>query len=119
LPRRIPNQFFVYSAEVVMQTMIRLAMVLAAVLIVVSVASARDSAAVTISPAGLDVVSLESVSLEAASLESAPLLLAQSSDSSSSSGSYRIPRGLVRLAIFAVIALFGAGAWVVRKLKGS
>jgi hypothetical protein len=49
-----------------------------------------------------------------------PLLLAQSSsDTTSSGGSVHIPRGLIRLAILGAIGLFSAGTWFVRKLTGS
>lgn len=52
-------------------------------------------------------------------LNSAPML-AQSSSESSSSGrvSGRGARGLVKLVIFAVVALLGAGKWILGKLFG-
>jgi hypothetical protein len=46
-----------------------------------------------------------------------PLVVGQySSESSSSSGSTRIPRGIIKLGIFVVIGLFSAGAWVIKKM---
>ncbi len=46
-----------------------------------------------------------------------PLVVGQySSDSSSSSGSTRVPRGVIKLGIALVIGLFSAGAWVIRKM---
>ncbi len=48
-----------------------------------------------------------------------PLVVAQYSDnSSSSSGSsrVRIPRGVGKLVVFVVVALFGAAGWVVKKM---
>jgi hypothetical protein len=46
-----------------------------------------------------------------------PLVVGQySNESSSSSSRVRIPRGVVKLAIFIVIGLFGAAAWVFKKL---
>lgn len=49
-----------------------------------------------------------------------PLVVGQySSNSSSSSGSTRIPRGVIKLAIFVIIGLFSAGAWVVRQMTAS
>lgn len=89
--------------------LIRLAVVALALIVASQAAIASDAAASAPSPAGVQAVSIDEM----------PLLLGQTSDSSSSGGSYRIPRGLIRLAIFGVIALFGAGAWVVRQLNGS
>jgi uncharacterized membrane protein YecN with MAPEG domain len=91
-----------------MLALIRLAVVAIALVMLTQVAFASDGPAATPSPAGIHSVSLDAT----------PLILAQSSDSSSS-GSYYIPRGLIRLAIFGVIGLFSAGAWVVRKISGS
>jgi hypothetical protein len=90
-----------------MLALIRLAVVAIALVMVSQIAFATDGSAATLSPEGVNAVSLEGT----------PLLLAQSSDSSSG-GSVYIPRGLIRLAIFGVIALFSAGAWVVRKISG-
>jgi hypothetical protein len=47
-----------------------------------------------------------------------PPLVAQYSDNSSSSGSsrVRISRGVVKLGVFVVIALFGAAGWVVKRM---
>jgi len=90
-----------------MLSLIRLAVVALALIMVSQVAIASDAAASVPSQAGIDAVSLDAM----------PLLLAQTSDSSSG-GSSRVPRGLIRLAIFGVIALFGAGAWVVRQMSG-
>ena len=90
-----------------MLSLIRLAVVALALIMVSQVAFASNSAASAPAAAGI----------ESASLDAMPLLLAQSSDSSGG-GSYRIPRSLIRLAIFGVIALFSAGAWVVRQMSG-
>ena len=91
-----------------MNALIRLLVVVFALLVVTQVVIASDSPAGAPSPAGMNAVSVAAL----------PVLLGQSSDSSSG-GSSRVPRGLIRLVIFGVIALFGAGAWVVRQLTGS
>ena len=90
-----------------MVALMRLLVVVFAFLLVTQVVIASDSPGAP-SPAGMN----------AASVDALPVLLGQSSDSSSG-GSTRIPRGLIRLVIFGVIALFGAGAWVVRQMSGS
>jgi hypothetical protein len=90
-----------------MRSILALLVVALFALVLVQSALADDAAAA--SPAGLS----------AAGADALPVLVAQSSNNSSSSGSTRIPRGLIRLAIFGVIALFGAGAWVVRQVTGS
>lgn len=90
-----------------MLALIRLVVVAIALVMVSQVAFATDGSAATLSPEGVSAVSLDET----------PLLLAQSSDSSSG-GSVYIPRGLIRLVIFGVIALFSAGAWAVRKMSG-
>jgi hypothetical protein len=49
-----------------------------------------------------------------------PILIGQTtSNSSSSGGSTRIPRGVIRLAIFGGIALLGAAGWVIKKLTAA
>jgi len=45
-----------------------------------------------------------------------PLVIGQTTSSSSSGGSTRIPRGAIRLAIFGAIALIGAAGWVIKKM---
>jgi hypothetical protein len=90
-----------------MRSFVALVVVALFALILIQPAAADDAAAVP------------QAGLRAASVDSLPVLVAQSSSNSSSSGSTRIPRGLIRLAIFGVIALFGAGAWVVRQVTGS
>jgi hypothetical protein len=46
-----------------------------------------------------------------------PLVVGQySNESSSSSSRVRIPRGIVKLGIFVVVALFGAAGWVIKKM---
>lgn len=48
-----------------------------------------------------------------------PLLVGQtSSDQSSGRSSYRANRGLIRLAVFGVIALIGAAGWAFKKMAG-
>jgi hypothetical protein len=62
-------------------------------------------------PAAASVPSVASAGLEL------PLVVGQySGDSSSSSGSTRIPRGIIKLGIFVVIGLFSVGAWVIKKM---
>ena len=75
-------------------------------------------ALILVQPAVADEAAAPQAGVSMVGVDSLPVLVAQSSDSSSS-GSTRIPRGLIRLAIFGVIALFGAGAWVVRQVTGS
>jgi len=47
-----------------------------------------------------------------------PLLVGQTSNQSSGSTSNRIPRGLVRLAIFGAIALLGVAGWIFKRMTG-
>jgi hypothetical protein len=90
-----------------MYALMRLAVVAIALVVLSQAALASDEPG--------SVPALAGVSVE--SVDSMPILLGQSSDSSSG-GSYRVPRGLIRLVIFGVIALFSAGAWVLRKIGG-
>jgi hypothetical protein len=91
-----------------MYALMRLAVVAIALVVVSQAAFASDAADTALTPTGVS----------AASVDSMPILLGQSSDSSSG-GSVRIPRGLIRLVVIGVIALFSAGAWVVRQMSGS
>jgi len=91
-----------------MYALMRLAVVAIALVVLSQAALASDEPGSAPALAGVSVESVDSM----------PILLGQSSDSSSG-GSVRIPRGLIRLVIFGVIALFGAGAWIVRQLSGS
>jgi hypothetical protein len=45
-----------------------------------------------------------------------PIVLAQYSESSSSSSRVRIPRGAVRLAVGAVILVIGGVGWVIKQM---
>ena len=88
-----------------MQSLIRLAVLAAAILIGSEVARAG---VVPAAPA--------SSAVAAGAQIHPPLVFAQTSNNSSGSSSTRIPRGAIRLAIFAVVALVGAAGWVVKKM---
>ena len=49
-----------------------------------------------------------------------PIVIGQTTtNSSSSGGSYRIPRGVIRLAVAAGIGLIGAAGWAIKKMTAA
>lgn len=88
-----------------------LSLVRVACLVLVCLVFAEDARAQVESPTVAAVPSVARAGIEL------PLVVGQySSDSSSSSGSTRIPRGAIKLVVFAIIGLFSAGAWVIKKM---
>jgi hypothetical protein len=101
----IPGIRHPFNVRFPMQSLLRLALLAAVILVGFEVAHADVAAS---APGSTAIGSGSGIEL--------PHVLGQYSSDSSSSSSTRVPRGAIRLAIFAVIALLGAGSWVVKKM---